>query len=378
MHWKDEKKVMIIAGEASGDLHAGNLVKAVKEKTTSVSFAGVGGDRLRDQGVDILYDIKYLSVSGVTEVFSVLPSVFKALGVVKSRLKENRPDLLILIDFAEFNLKVAAYAREYRIPVLYYIPPKVWASRAGRINKIRERVDHVAVILPFEADFFNMQNVPATYVGNPLLDDYPEPFNWQYNAGAPVVGLLPGSRKSEIAYHTPILVDAARRIKSEIPDVTFLMSLAPSADRDRVQQQIDSCGEPLPVELVSGSVRSIFERATFLVAASGTVTLEAALAGIPMVIVYKVSALTYAIARRLAKVDYMGLANLIADREIIPELQSDRTDPATITEMTVSMLKNPDRLVRMRQDMIDIRKQLGGPGASSRMADFTLAILYKD
>ncbi|MCP4683280.1 MAG: lipid-A-disaccharide synthase, partial [Desulfobacterales bacterium] len=278
MNQTDKKRVMIITGEASGDLHGGNLVKAIKAKEPSVSFTGIGGDGLRTQGVNILYDIKDLSVSGFTEVFSSLPSIFKALGMVKSFLEGSRPDLLIVIDFAEFNLRVATYAKKYNIPVVYYIPPKIWSWRTYRVKKIKERVDHVAVILPFEADFFNAHGVSARYVGNPLLDDYPQPVPWENKPTAPVIGLLPGSRKSEITQHLPILLDAAQLIQKKIKDATFMLSLAPSADRNYVEGLVASHGGNISIELVSDNVRSIFDKATFLVAASGTVTLEATLA----------------------------------------------------------------------------------------------------
>lgn len=373
-----QKCVMIIAGEASGDHHGANLVKAMRLKDPSLFFCGIGGEGLEGEGVKLFFNISDLSVMGITEVVSKLPVVWQALGTAKAILKNLRPDLLILIDFADFNLRAAAAAKKYDIPVLYYIPPKVWAWRTGRIDIIKERVDQLAVILPFEADFFRQHGLSATYTGNPLMDDDPQVASPIKPGGRPVIGLLPGSRKKEITRLLPALLDAALLIHKKITEVRFMVSLAPSVDRTLVEDILDAHADKGLFELAEGGVGSIFDQASFLVAASGTVTLEAALAGIPMVIVYKTSALSHWIARRFVKVEYAGLANLIAGEEIVPELIQQEASPGRIAETVCDLMADPGKLEKMKQDLLGVREKLGGPGASTRVADMAMAMLHGD
>jgi len=380
MNQADNKKcVMIIAGEDSGDLHGSNLIKAMKSKDGFLGFYGIGGERLKNAGLQILFPSSELSVMGITEVFSKLPAIFKALGIVKKFLKSRKPDILILIDFADFNLQVAKTAKKIGVPVLYYIPPKAWAWRPGRVKKIRERTDHLAVILPFEADFFQGHGLPTSFIGHPLLDSYTvmdETFIKRgHNAKGRIIGLLPGSRKKEIMRHLPVMLDAAGLIRRRIGGVRFLVSLAPSADRSYMEGVVKNHSEAPYVEFVAGDVKTVFDRADFLVAASGTVTLEAALAGIPMVIIYIVSAVSYILGKSLAKVKYAGLANLIAGREIIPELLQWAASPENISEKACTVLENAQKMERMRRELMGIREMLGGPGAADRLADIALKML---
>lgn len=380
MNQADNKKcVMMIAGEDSGDLHGSNLVRAMKSKEGSLGFYGIGGEKLKNAGLQILFPSSELSVMGITEVFSKLPAIFKALGIVKKFLKSQKPDILILIDFADFNLQVAKAAKKIGVPVLYYIPPKVWAWRSGRVKKIRERTDHLAVILPFEADFFQGHGLPASFIGHPLLDSYPvtnETFiKRDQNVKKRTIGLLPGSRKTEIIRHLPVMLDAARLIRQRIGEVRFLVSVAPSADHIYMDGVVKNHSEAPYVEFVTGGVKTVFDRVDFLVAASGTVTLEAALAGIPMVIIYIVSAVSYILGKSLAKVKYAGLANLIAGREIIPELLQWAASPESISEKVCTILEDAQKMERMRKELMGVREMLGGPGAAERLADIALKML---
>jgi len=380
MNQADNKKcVMIIAGEDSGDLHGSNLVKAMKSKEGSLVFSGIGGEKLKNAGLQILFPSSELSVMGITEVFSKLPAIFKALGIVKKYLKSQKPDILILIDFADFNLQAAKAAKKIGVPVLYYIPPKAWAWRSGRVKKIRERTDHLAVILPFEADFFKEHGLPVSFVGHPLLDSdtgMNETFTKRdQNETERIIGLLPGSRKTEIIRHLPVMLDAAGLIRRRIGEARFLVSVSPSADRSYMEGVVNSHSEASYIEFVSGGVNNVFDRADFLVAASGTVTLEAALAGIPMVIIYIVSAVSYILGKSLAKVKYAGLANLIAGREIIPELLQWEANPENISEKACNILEDEQKMERMRRELLGTREMLGGPGAAERLADIALRML---
>jgi lipid-A-disaccharide synthase len=380
MNQADSKKcVMIIAGEDSGDLHGSNLVKAMNSKEGALAFYGIGGEKLKNVGLQILFPSSELSVMGITEVFSKLPAIFKALGIVKKFLKSQKPDLLILIDFADFNLRVAKIAKKFGVPVLYYIPPKAWAWRPGRVKKIRERTDHLAVIFPFEADFFLGQGLSVSYIGHPLLDNdaikNETDIKGDRNGKVRVIGLLPGSRKKEIIRHLPVMLDAAGLIRRKIGEVRFLVSLAPSADRTYMEGVVKNHPEANYMEFVAGGVNKVFDRADFLVAASGTVTLEAALAGIPMVIIYIVSAVSFMLGKSLVKVKYAGIANLIAGREIIPELLQWAASPENISETVCSILEDEQKMEGMRGELQAVREKLGGPGAAECLANIAFKML---
>jgi len=375
-----KKCIMITAGEASGDLHGGNLVRALTKKDDAIFFCGVGGDRMRSAGVRTLVDYSELAVMGVTEVISRLPAIFKALATIKRALKSLRPELVILIDFADFNLKVAAAAKKLGIPVLYYITPKVWAWRQNRAEKIKRLTDRLAVILPFEEDFFRSKGIHATFIGHPLLDvHYGDSGDTSGRlSGNRVIGLLPGSRRSEITKHLPVLMDSASIMSEKNSQLRFLVSVAPSADTTFMNGMLKAHKNPGIFELVDGGVDRIFRKADFLVAASGTVTLEAALYGVPMVIIYKMAPLSYWLARKLVKVDYAGLANLIAGKEVVPELLQHDATPENIADVVTGFLENDQKIMEMKKNLQGIREKLGGSGASSRTAAIALNMMNRN
>jgi len=320
-------------------------------------------------------------VVGITEIFSKGASLLNGISTAKKLLKSLRPDLLILIDFPDFNLHVAATAKKEGIPVLYYISPQIWAWRAGRAEKIRRRVNHMAVILPFEADFYRRHGVPVTFVGHPLLDTFsgeiPKTGN-RPESPKPVIGLMPGSRDKEIEYLLPEMLQAATILKQRIPGVAFMLSLAPSVKKERVENILSIHGEGLDCHIETGGVQEIFDHSMLVVAASGTVTLEAAMAGIPMVIVYKVSPISYWLGRALVRVNHIGLANLIAGREIVPELVQKEVTPKNIAGSVLRMLDDPTELARCKDALLKLRHELGGPGASARVADIAARMLGFD
>jgi len=217
--FSEEKCIMIVAGETSGDIHGAKLVSALRKRNNKLFFCGIGGGALGEVGVKLLMDASEIAVVGITEVFSKIPNILKGMRVAKKTLKTLRPDLLILIDFPDFNLHLASYAKKLGIPVLYYISPQIWAWRPGRVKRIRKLVDHLAVILPFEEDFFRGHAIPVTFVGHPLLDTPTSPQNKALNRltqDHPVIGFLPGSRDGEIAKHLPIMIHAARNLHKKI------------------------------------------------------------------------------------------------------------------------------------------------------------------
>ena len=368
--------VMVVAGEASGDLIGANLVRALRRQAPGLFVVGIGGHHLRAQGMRILLDASRLAVVGITEVLAKLPVIWEALGCAKKLLQSLRPELLILIDFPDFNLRLARMAKKCGVPVLYYVSPQIWAWRQGRVRTIKRRVDHMAVILPFEADFYKAHGVPATFVGHPLLDVWggapPPP---PAADASPVVGLLPGSREGEIRRLLPVMLQAARRLENQFRSIRFEVSVAPTVDRELVGGILRRFPGRAPLAVVAGGIAPILRGCHLVLAASGTVTLEAAIGGTPMVIVYKVSPLSYRIGKALIRVEHISLVNLIAGRELVPELIQDAANPPKIAAAAAALLADPRRLAALRTELLNIRALLGGGGASARVAAIALGML---
>jgi len=375
------KCIMIISGEASGDQHGARLVRAMRRRAENLFFCGVGGKFLREAGVRILVEASELSVVGFTEVFAKMAAIARGMSVVKKLLKSLRPDLLILIDFPDFNLHAAAAAKSLGIPVLYYISPQIWAWRRGRVNKIKQLIDHMAVILPFERQLYEERNVPVTFVGHPLLDKEIVANGSGKAAGVadnPVIGLLPGSRKKEVERHLPVMLAAARRLRQHDPRLRFAVSLAPTIERQLLDTIIARSGCDVAPEIVSAGVDELFEACSFAIVASGTVSLEAAIFGIPMVIIYRLSPISYWLGRALVRVAFIGLINLIAGEEVVPELIQAEASGEKIAARVAAMLDDTAGLQRLRSRLRLVRNSLGGPGASDRTAELALGMLEKN
>ena len=372
------KCIMIIAGEASGDLHGAKLAQSITNLNKNTFLFGIGGIAMKAEGVRILVESKTLSVVGITEVLSKLPTIYRAMTTVKKALSRLKPDLLILIDFPDFNFHVAAAAKNLGIPVLYYISPQIWAWRQNRVHKIKRLVDHMAVILPFEAAFYRKHHVPVTFVGHPLLDRILPMVGRQSSTSQSkklIIGLLPGSREKEVSTLLPVMLEAAQIIRRQLPAARFVVSCSDSIKYDLVMNLVRQHASMLEIELIKGSVVEIFRQSKMIVAASGTVTLEAALYGIPMVIVYKVSPLSYWLGKRLIKVKHIGIVNLIAQKELLPELIQDNASPQTIAETVTAMINDQERLKQIEKELLCIRDLLGGAGASERVARIALDLI---
>jgi len=372
------KSVMLITGDASGDLHGSRLVKAMREKDPGLFFFGIGGHALRAAGVKILVDTSSLSVIGVTEILSKLPTFLSAMMRVKTLLKKFQPDLLILIDFPGFNLPVSAIAKRYRVPVLYYISPQIWAWSRGRVKKIRKRVDHMAVILPFEAEFYLNHQVPVTFVGHPLMDVYDGADKERFASGKDnrlTIGLLPGSRRREITHLFPVMLKAATMVSERLEDVRFAISQAASVDRTAMEALIQKHAPDIDYELVPDGADKVFNKCALSVVTSGTVTLEAAICGVPMVIIYKVAPITALLAWFFLRVDHIGLVNLIAGKRLVPELMQFDASPKKITDAVYNMIDDNQGLEAMRQELSRVKDALGSPGASERTAEIALNML---
>ena len=366
--------MLMVAGEASADLHGSNLVKAIKASCPGVTFCGIGGKNMKQAGVKILVSSSDMAVVGLTEVLQRLHTIFRAANKLKATLKTHHPDLLILMDYPDFNLYMARIARRLQIPVLYYISPQVWAWRSGRVKKIAKRVDRMAVILPFEEPFYRERGVTVDYVGHPLLDAFesstrnPQPAirNPQSAIQNPVVGLVPGSRREEIRNMLPIMIRSAEILKIRYPDLRCLLPLAKTIEPEFIDSFIRKSS--LNIEVHQGDIYEVLDRCHIALVTSGTATLDTAIMAVPMVIVYKVTPLSYRIGKILIKTSFIGLANLVAGERVVPELIQDEVTPERLADEALTLIENEHVREKMITKLHGIRKRLGEGGASERTA----------
>ncbi len=369
----------MIAGEASGDRYGAGLIEEALKKDNRLSFFGFGGAPLRAAGMATYLDLSQQALVGITATGNQLFSILKAFLLAKHLLKSRRPNLLILIDFPEFNLRIAAEAKRLDIPILYYVSPQIWAWRVGRVRTIKRLVDHMLVILPFEEAFYRKWNIPVTFVGHPLLDKWKLPIRRfpDKRHTSPTIGLLPGSRNGEIVRHLPVMLETAGILQDHIKGVRFILSKAATVQEELFFTKTNRFRSMTNLKIVKGDVESIFNESLFLVAASGTVTLEAALYGVPMVIIYRVSPITYWVGKTFFhwNITNFGLVNLIAGRELVPELLQSQASPARIAETVLKHINDLARLKCMHAELNRIQTQLGKPGASERAAEIVLRFL---
>lgn len=368
-----KKQIMIVAGEASGDLHGGNLVQAIHRIDPEIKFYGIGGRKLRAAGIELTAEAAEMAVVGLTEVASKLRFILKVMSQLKASLKKDRPDLLILIDYPDFNLPLAKAAKKYGVKVLYYISPQVWAWRRGRIAKIKKVVDRMAVILPFENDLYKEAGVDSTFVGHPLLDvvrtKYPRKEalrRFDLAEGVTTVGILPGSRQSEVTRLLPIMLGAAEIINKEIKPVQFVLPLADTLDISFVSQVIARYS--VAVKVIPDEVYDVIACADIAMVASGTATLETALMETPMIIVYKVSAPSYYVGKMVIRVDHIGLVNIIAGKEVVPELIQFDATPEKMAASVIHILSSRERMENIKAELSKIRNMLGSHGAAEKVA----------
>lgn len=370
---KKNKTIMIVAGEASGDMHGANLVREMLNLDPALNFYGIGGNRLQKEGVELLANASDMAVVGLTEVVSKLESILKIMGMMKRSMDERRPDLVILIDYPDFNIPLAKAAKKRGIKVFYYISPQVWAWRKSRIGQIKKTVSKMAVILPFEVETYRQKGFGVNYVGHPLLDMVKLNYSKQesrkifgLSEDEITIGILPGSRLSEVRILMPELLRAAQILKREMPDLQFVLPLADTLEETSVTEIISRFN--VDVKVVSGHAYDVISCADLALVASGTATLETALLGVPMIIVYKISLLSYFIGRLFVHVKNIGLVNIIAGKTIVPELIQGDASGKRIAAESLSILKNGERRQKMIKELEAIRARLGEPGAARRAA----------
>jgi lipid-A-disaccharide synthase len=366
-------RIMIVAGEASGDLHGSNLVKEALRLRAGLAFFGIGGPRMREAGVTTLVDSSEMAVVGLIEVISHFSVIWRALSTLKRIIRTDPPDLLILIDYPDFNLHLAKAAKRAGVKVLYYISPQVWAWRVGRVKKIARVVDRMAVVFPFEVPFYEKEGVPVTFVGHPLVDTVRPTMTraaalafFGLNTEHTTIGLFPGSRRGELKNLLPTILAAARLLKSRFPDTQFILPLASSLAAEDLAPYL--AGSGLDIKIVEGTGYDVMQVCDAIITVSGTVTLEIALMGVPMVIIYRVSPMTYAVGKRLVRVEHAGLCNIVAGERVVRELIQDDAEPAGIAAEIVRILTDAGYAGEMRAKLAGVRAKLGSGGGSARVA----------
>jgi lipid-A-disaccharide synthase len=377
-------RIMISCGEPSGDLYAGALVSEIFHREPAAEVFGFGGQRLAAAGARLVGDFQGLSVTGLTEAIRVLPRSFAMLRRLTAVAREQRPDVFVAIDFPDFNFRLMAALHRLGIPVVYYISPQLWAWRARRMETMKRFVDRVLVIFPFEEDLYRRAGIPVEFVGHPLVDlvrvQQPRAALLREHGldpEAPTVALLPGSRTNELTRIVPAMAASLPLIRMRVPNVQFLIAAAPNL--------ADELFEPLMVRLKpgppSGEPILIRERtddvlaaSDVVITASGTATVQAALHERPMVVVYRLSPLTYRIGKPFVRVDMYAMANLVAGKRVVPELIQEHCTPERVAAETIRFLTDPELSRRTRDELRQVRQRLGAPGASARAAEAVLAV----
>lgn len=378
----EHRNIMVVAGEPSGDMHAASLVEALQRRNDSLRFYGVGGEKLRQAGVRLTADSADMAVVGLTEVLGRLPFILKVMRQLKNSFLTEKPEAVILVDYPDFNLVLAKAAHKRGIKVFYYISPQIWAWRRGRIKKIRKYIDKMAVILPFEASLYQKEGVDAVFVGHPLLDVMPPPCSQEearriigLKEDVTTVSILPGSRPGEVARLLPVCLKAAQ-ILNHKKRLQFTLPLAGALSRDFVEGIIER--HKVNVAIVDDGLYNALSASDLAIVASGTATLETALMGTPLIIIYRVSLPTYILGRMFIQMKNIGLANIIAGKTIVPELVQAEANPARIARVAQELLEDESKTKEMKLELSKLKNKLGTAGATDRTAQLVCSMLAGD
>ncbi|MFL6290888.1 MAG: lipid-A-disaccharide synthase [Thermoanaerobaculia bacterium] len=373
------KELLVVAGEASGDLHGARLVSELRRLVPGLVTFGLGGDELEAAGLEAVAHSSEVAVVGITEVLRLLPRIKQVFAALLSEVDRRRPDAAVLIDFPDFNLRLARELEKRGLRVIYYISPQVWAWRKGRVRTIAKRVDRMLVLFPFEVDFYRRHGVEVVHVGHPLVDEVPQlPQAWDRldEGGEPEgpfrVALLPGSRLGEVEALLPAMLQAVRRLAAELPIAVSLIK-APTVPRELLEEQVELSG--LPVRIVSEDRFGAIADSHLALCASGTATLEVGLLGTPMIVLYRLGFWTYSLARALVRLPSISLVNLVLGRQVVPELLQGNANPERIAAEAERVLLEDDVRAAMRKGLAELRGRLGEGGASGRAAREVAAVL---
>ncbi len=372
--------VMILAGEASGDAHSAEFVEQLRQLRPDIRLSGMGSREMQRAGVDVFFDSSIIAVVGLAEVLRHWGDIKRAMAIVKQRLEQTRPDLLILVDYPEFNLKMARHARGLGIKVLFYISPQVWAWRPKRIHKIGRLIDHMAVIFKFEQQYYERAGIPVSFVGHPLVDKVQLQTEADalksklgISAADRVIGLFPGSRNNEVTRLLPVMLDTARLMRQRDPNIKFLLPVASTLDFDAISRQCAS--EDLDIIVSQDDVYSVIGCCDAIATCSGTVTLEIALLGVPMCILYKLSGLSYSIMKRLVTIPHIGLANIVAGGAVVREFLQQAAQPDAIGAELFALVENLEYREQVLSGLERVRENLGAGDGARNMAQLVLSLI---
>ena len=380
-----QKNILIVCGEASGDLNAASLAKKILEIGPGIKIRAVGGTLLRQAGVEIFCDIKGLAVIGFFDALKKLPKFFTLQKTILQEIKREKPDAIILVDFSGFNLRLARKINpsttiKKTIPILYYVSPQVWASRSGRIKTIKKYIQKMIVLFKFEEDFYKRNGIAVDFIGHPLLDivrpsiDKKDFLNkFRLAQSKTTVTLLPGSRKQEVENMLPLMLRTCLLISKRLRNMQFVIAKSPQVDWDIYNRETYNL--KIPVEIIEGQTYDCLEAADFCLVCSGTATLETAILGKPFVIIYKMNLLNYLLYRPQVKIPYIGMVNIVAKRKIIPEFIQYQAGPKKIADEVIKILQNPSRIWQVKKDLAEVKSLLGEKGASTRAARIVLDFL---
>ncbi|MBT5375600.1 MAG: lipid-A-disaccharide synthase [Nitrospinaceae bacterium] len=375
---ENDPHFLIVAGEASGDLHGSKLVSALKVQFPRARFSGMGGERMRQEGVKTFFGIERMGAVGIIEVLGDFDHYYKVYRTLKKEIASRRYDAVIFIDYPTLNLRLAKQARRFDCPVFFFISPQIWAWRKGRIKEIRETVRKMFVILPFEEKLYLDAGVDAEFLGHPFIDVvYPSRTRaesqqkYSLNPEVKTVGLLPGSRMNEVNSLLDVMIEAAEKLQNELGNCQFLLPIADSIDPNLIRQRLGA--NPLGIQMIQGETYDVMNSCDTLIIASGSATLEAGILGCPMVIIYKLNPLTYWMVRWLIKVPFIGLVNLVAGEEVAPELIQGDVTAENISAKVLASLRSPEKQKAVRERLLKIKESLGEPGVmkvvAKRIAD---------
>jgi len=375
-----ELKILISVTEVSGDIHAANLVEAIKRINPGTEFVGIGGERMQKAGVDVRSITVHMGTIGVLEGVKYYPFFLKIRSMMKKILMEERPHLLVLIDSRDFNLSIARLAKKFDIPAVYYVAPPVWAWPDHKGKRVARTLDRIIAIFPFEAEIYRECGAKVAFVGHPLLDIVKPSMSkeevyhkFSLNSGGFIIGLLPGSREQEINNLLPLMLSTAAEVSKRLKNVQFLLPLASSVFADRITRIVNK--SEVSVKIVTDGVYEVMNISHLLITSSGTATLEASCLGTPMIIVYKTSLSTWLMGKILLKLPYIGFPNILANKMIVPELLQFQARPDRLSNLVLELLNHPQKLETMRMGLRKVVKKLGEPGAIDRAAKVIMEVV---
>lgn len=370
------RRILMIAGEASGDLHGAGVIREIRRREPTAEIYGIGGDKMIHEGLRPIYHIRELGFMGFVEVIRHLPLIRAVMFTLEQILKLKRPDVVVLIDYPGFNLRFARIAKKHGLKVVYYVSPQVWAWHRSRVKQMRKLVDKMLVLFPFEVDLYRSEGIDVEFVGHPLLESAVSQMEekdfrrrYELDPEKPILAILPGSRRQELEHILPEMLSAGKALAKEF-DMQLAVGVAPTLEEKYIRTLYATEGVPL----VKGATYELMDHASFALVTSGTATLETALFGTPMFVVYRTSWLTYLIGRVLVRVKNIGLVNIVAGRTVVPEFIQHRATARTLIRHGRTLLTDTARLAGMRADLGYVRAQLGSPGAASRVAERVLAM----